>query len=750
MPSSVSRLRRWFAIGAIAACLVVVGAYLYARWRVQNALKQVPEKISLAVQQSAQGFTVSKSEQGRTIFTIQASKAVQFKQGGRAELHDVEITLYGHDSSRFDQIYGQDFDYDPQSGDVTAKGEVQIDLVSNPEGLRSPDQSPPKELKNPIHLKTRGLVFNQKTGNAWTRERVEFHVAQASGSAVGVSYTAEDSVLALRSQVSILLGGPNQVFIAADHGAITKNPRVVDLMQVKLDSGLRHGTADKATLFLRQDNSVERILAAGNVHVQDEQPAPAQIDAEQLELLMASQPGALDKAVFSGHVQMARLGPEPLEGTTGRMTLNFAAGNRLGTVRMDEGTKLLQHQKSSGASARNQDVELTAPSVDFFLAEGRRLSRAETSGPPQIAMRPASGSAGPQTLITAGRFEARFDASGQISTIHGEPDAHIVSSNPGQPDRQSTSHTADAVFLNGRTIEKIVQQGEVTYVDQERRASAERGQYTPGDQILLLTGSPRVSDKGVTTTARTIRVERATGDAFADGDVRSTYSNLQPQPNGALLASSSPIHVTSHTMAAHRSTGVAVYTGDAHLWQDANVVRAPSIQFDRDHRSVVALGLSGQPVSTLLVPASSGGTATPVTIESGRLTYTDNERLAHFEGGVVGKGADFGITADSADAYLQPGSTASAVAPSPSGKLEKIVAQNNVVLTQPNRRGTGDRLIYTAADDKFVLTGGPPSIFDAEHGKITGVSLTFYRHDDRVLVEGKKTSPTVTETRVAR
>jgi lipopolysaccharide export system protein LptA len=84
------------------------------------------------------------------------------------------------------------------------------------------------------------------------------------------------------------------------------------------------------------------------------------------------------------------------------------------------------------------------------------------------------------------------------------------------------------------------------------------------------------------------------------------------------------------------------------------------------------------------------------------------------------------------------------------GKLEKIVAQDQVVITQPDRRATGDLLTYTASDDKFVLTGGPPSIFDAEHGKITGVSLTFFRHDDRVLVEGNNSSPTVTQTRVAR
>jgi lipopolysaccharide export system protein LptA len=71
-------------------------------------------------------------------------------------------------------------------------------------------------------------------------------------------------------------------------------------------------------------------------------------------------------------------------------------------------------------------------------------------------------------------------------------------------------------------------------------------------------------------------------------------------------------------------------------------------------------------------------------------------------------------------------------------------------VTQPTRRATGDQLTYTAADSKFVLTGGPPSIFDAERGKVTGVSLTLFRGDDRVLVEGTDTSPSVTQTRVAR
>jgi len=172
MPIEIPRLRRWIVAAALALSLVVAGVYLHRRRQVHDVLKQLPGKMNVEIQQSAEGFKVSKSEQGRTLFTIQASKAVQFKLGGRAELHNVTITLYGRDASRYDQIYGDDFSYDPQSGDVTAQGEVRIDLEANPEGVLNPDQAKPAEMKNPIHLVTRELVFNQKTGDAFTRSKV--------------------------------------------------------------------------------------------------------------------------------------------------------------------------------------------------------------------------------------------------------------------------------------------------------------------------------------------------------------------------------------------------------------------------------------------------------------------------------------------------------------------------------------------------------------------------------------------------
>ncbi|HEY1402482.1 MAG TPA: LptA/OstA family protein, partial [Terriglobales bacterium] len=133
--------------------------------------------------------------------------------------------------------------------------------------------------------------------------------------------------------------------------------------------------------------------------------------------------------------------------------------------------------------------------------------------------------------------------------------------------------------------------------------------------------------------------------------------------------------------------------------------------------------------------------------------YADAERKIFLDGGVTAKGNDTTLSGRQMTVFLLPRSqsqAATAMSPGTPGQVERIVAQGSVVITQPTRHATGDHLEYTAADDKFVLTGGTPSIFDAERGKITGDSLTFYRHDDRVLVEGKETSPTVTRTQVAR
>ena len=82
-------------------------------------------------------------------------------------------------------------------------------------------------------------------------------------------------------------------------------------------------------------------------------------------------------------------------------------------------------------------------------------------------------------------------------------------------------------------------------------------------------------------------------------------------------------------------------------------------------------------------------------------------------------------------------------------QLDKVVADGNVALVQPTRRGRGDHLVYTAKEGKYVLSGKSPSISDAERGTVQGDSLTFYNRDDRVLVESRL-PPSSDPSRVAK
>ncbi|SRR5579871_1584262 len=796
MPLPVYRLRRWLAVITVVFSSVIAGMYFYARERQRNVLKEVPNKLGIEIKQTANGFQFSKSDGKRTLFTVQAGSVKQFKLDGSAELRNVSIILYGRDASRFDQIYGDDFSYDKKTGNVIARGDVQIDLEANPAGGTDADQATPKEMKNPIHLKTRDLVFNQESGDAFTAAKVDFRMPQASGSAVGVQYSARSNTLTLGSQLQLTLNNAGAATLVAEHGAITHDPRVIVLEHPRLKR--RTGTlqADQATLLLGPENEVQKVLASGDVTAETTGRNADRIHAraDEGEMLLTDKDNLLRTATLTGHVHVERVGVQPMLADAGRAILDFAGINELQQIHASDGVRLAQHAPPANEPAnvdarfQPQDFEITSPVVDFFVAEGKRLERAQTSGAAKITITPSQNDSSQapagRTVVTAGRFDAGFvateDGGSRLTSVHGAPDAKIVNTAPGVPDRVSTSQTLDATFLPRGGIASIIQQGRVAYTDngaasKRTQAWAEKAVYTPADSVLVLTGSPRVSDGSMLTTADRVRINRGTGEAFGDGNVKSTYSDLKEQPDGALLASASPIHVTAAAMTTRSSPAIAVYQGNARLWQDANIIEAPTIEFDREHRSLVAAGTSSQPVSTTLVqgkaspseaghvkkseaeskkPKKSDAKSTDsnlVVINSAKLTYSDLDRIAHYEGGVQAHSVSFTAQARAMDVYLAARSQAvgnqSLATP---GRLDHMVAAGGVVVVQPNRKAEGDRLVYTTADDKFVLTGGPPSIFDAEHGKITGVSLTFFRADDRVLVEGEASTPVVTQTRVGR
>ena len=738
MPFDPKRLRKIFAGGAVFVFAIALGFYLHGIFKPREAIPETPKNIPSGVEKSATGFNLSKSEGGKTLFTIHAASVQQYKEGGRAALHDVSITVFGRNQDRSDQIYGTDFAYDPVAKIVTAEGEVRIDLESV-SAAATPEGGPAAETKNLIHVKTSALTFNENTGIAQTKAAIEFRVPEGNGSAVGATYDSHGGVLTLKSAVRLTSTGPRKATITGQSAIITKNPSKVVMQSARVEELQRVISADKVTVFMSDDNNIERVVGSGNLHASSTGAKAFEINAPEGELEMADANQAR-RGVLSGGVTFASKGDSPAEGKAGKILLTFGAENRLTKARAEDSVQLKQ-----GPAGKSQ--ELHAVALDLSVKDGRKLEKAVTSGGrAEIVREQAPG----KTTISAGHFETMFNDQNRPVSLYGTPDAKIVDTMPGKPDRILTSRELTAKFNDKGEIVSADQTGDFHYQESTQTASAERAKYAAAEETILLSGSPRVVDatQGITLTADSIQLNRKTRNAFAQDNVKTTYSKMSAQPGGAMLGSADPIHVTGSSATLNSATGVARYA-KARLWQGPNIVEAPTISFDRTKRSLQAQGGQGGQVASVFVQKDKNGKLTPVNVTSDRLSYVDAERRAVFSGNVVVRAQDATITSATVQVILLPKNGQSET--QSASQLERIEAQGDIRIEQGGRKATGNKLVYTAAEEKMVLTGSPgklPSIFDAERGQISGDSLTFFTHDGRVLVGSGETSKTEIPNRI--
>ncbi|HMF92511.1 MAG TPA: LptA/OstA family protein [Candidatus Angelobacter sp.] len=737
MPLDPKVLRKFFATGAVLAAVVATGYYFRGILRIRHQPEITHNNIPKGVEQRATGFTFSKSEGGRTLFTIRASSFEQFKEGQRYELHDASIILYGKEGGRSDQIFGTDFQYDKSTGDVTAKGEVEIDLEATSPVPGSSQADAAQATKSMVHLKTSGLNFNEKTGLAHTKEKIEFRVPDASGSAVGATYDSRGSTLVLNSLVKLTTTGRKKADVNARSATITRTPQSIVLHGARMEQPQRAISTDKLTVLLRDNNTVDRILGSGNVHAVREGPKGFDVTAPEGELVMdrESQPKS---GTLSGGVTMASRGDPPAEGKAGRILLSFGAKGRLDKARAEDNLEFKQ-----GPADKSEQIKAAA--VDVFVRDGKVVEKALTSsGPAQIVL-----TQGPTTsTISAAQFEAKFSDQNRLKSVIGTPDSKIVSVTPGQPDRVTSSHDVTATFNNKGEIVSAEQNGDFRYAEGSRTGRADRARYTAADESYVLSGSPRITDTDTSLTADSIQLSRKNGSMLAQGNVKTTYNQkAQAAGGGAMLGSADPVHVTGNTMTATRSSGTARYTA-ARLWRGQDVVEAPNIVFDRTQRSLQAQADKTARVVSVFVQTDKKGKSTPVNVAADKLSYVDADRKAVFNGNVLTRIEGSTVTADSVQVLLRARGSQSS--PQAGSQLDRIVALGDIQIEQPGRKATGNRLVYTGEEEKFVLTGSaghPPSIFDAERGQITGDSLTFFTHDGRVLVGSGDSSLTLTRTK---
>ena len=478
MFQSIAQVRKWLVVSVVVLVAAVAVSYWIARSRVGPTLHNVPAQLGIDIQQTSDGFSLSKSEGGRTLYTIRASKAVQFKAGGHADLRNVHIVVYGREHDRYDQIYGNQFTYDPQTGDINAVGEVHIDLQGNVEGPQKPDQAPPDELKNPIHLLTHSLTFNQKTGVAHTDEVVYFRTSQANGSAKGAYYDSKSNELLLKSDVHIVTTGLHPAIITGTSGTIQKTPRQATLENARIEQPDRTLTADKGTMLFEQDNTVQHVLAEGNVHIQSRGPSIVDITGPRGDVNMGPN-NSVAQTILSGGAKFESHGASVAHGSADRFVLDFDDQNQPLRLHMVKDARMMQDPKPGKSGSSGQP----GGQLDFLLENGNQLKTGDTVGKATITIFPAPPGSRKQkaasqgdketggnstTVATAGKFHATFDSNNRMQTLHGAPDSRIVSTSPGEPDKVSVARNLDVAFAPDGGVQKLVQTGDFQY----REASA--------------------------------------------------------------------------------------------------------------------------------------------------------------------------------------------------------------------------------------------------------------------------------------
>ncbi|MDP9337472.1 MAG: hypothetical protein M3P45_01250, partial [Acidobacteriota bacterium] len=83
-------------------------------------------------------------------------------------------------------------------------------------------------------------------------------------------------------------------------------------------------------------------------------------------------------------------------------------------------------------------------------------------------------------------------------------------------------------------------------------------------------------------------------------------------------------------------------------------------------------------------------------------------------------------------------------------QISRAVGTGGVTVEEQSRKATAERAEYTAADGKFVMSGGNPTLFDGTQGTTTGRQLTFFLADDTIIVDSENGSRTLTKHRVEK
>ena len=537
---------------------------------------------------------------------------------------------------------------------------------------------------------------------------VEYAHGRTKGNGIGMLWNKADDVLTIMDQAVVRIApderGAGGADITSGSAAFARRDKYVRFERaVRIQRGSQLTEAETAIAHLTPDeNSIETVDLTENARITSPNAAPGGLQA--------------------------------LSGAA--MTLKYAPGGESLEHVLATGQALIQVAGQPGQQGR----QITASVIDISLApDGVTPLGLAARDNVQLVLPPENGT--PGRTIRALALDAKGEAGRGLTRAMFSGNVQFRERGGGT-DRTATSAALDVTLKPGfSSIEQARFARAVRFEDGKMTALAALGAYDLEKGTLALSGSepaapvPHVVNDQIAVDATTIDLTLAGPKMKAAGNVKSELRPASKGEGGApgndvkmpsLLKQDKPVIVLANALDYDGTASAGVYTGAAQLFQGDTSIKGETITIDNKSGNLTASG--GVTTTTVLeqVGKDKKKTRAHSVATSKEMKYEDAARRLTYLTEAHMSGPDGDMNAAKIDLYLKPSGD----------ELERAEAFENVTLREQNRETTGSKMIYTTADETYVVSGAPVKIVDECRRETIGKTLTFNKGTDRIVVDG--------------
>lgn len=788
------RRGRWLILVAIVLIAFAIGAtYFERKAALARNAPAPPPRLATGIDGRADDWVYTQSDGDRPRVTVRAKSFKQVRAPSVLQLDGVELQLFHQDGSSYDLVHSAQAEFDIPGKSLYSEGAVEIAMGIPVDGS--------KPTGRRMKINGSGVHFASDTGKATTDREAHFQFDQGGGSATGAEYDPTTKQLHLLRNVKLDWRGKTDdakpMHIEAGEALYLESESKVLLMQwSKLMRETLTMDAGPATVLL-QNGAVQEVITETGRGVQDDPGRRLEFGADHLDIHFGQNMLVRNiKGQQNGKLVSTSKGMQTTV-TADLLNLEFepAGKQSMLTSAVATGKSVAQAQPLPQPGELLAETRILRSEVLHMKMRpnGQDIDNVVTDGPGTVDFLP-NRPGQPKRWMKGDRIWINYGAENRIQTFRSinamtrtdkpalKAGDKITDKAGVPPPPQFTQSKELLATFDPKTseLERLEQKTDFRYEEGLRHGTADRALLEQAKDLMTLDGAARVWDDTGSAAGDHIALYQKTGDYAVDGHVATTRIPDE-KGNPGMLSTTEIMQARAQHMTSAQNNQKLHYEGNAIAWQGANRVEADRLEIDRGRHILEA---HGKVVSQFIDkdkdkdkdkdadqqdggkdkasgPSKADGstkdaTAKAATDETGKgkgskartgpiytvvrapdLVYDEDTRIANYQGGAALARPGLTVVGRAIRAFLRDSDSDSS--------LDKAFADGEVKIVHTEgprtRVGTSDHAEYYTDDEKVLLDGGSPVLVDSLKGKTTGRQLTWFAHNDRLLVNGVESRP---------